>query len=87
MEFKSEGTMILRHCGNLFKVSNIHSFGNKTFRLECQDLITKEYKMFQFILSGLLEATDYAFQVMKSQKDIFFLDLEQCKWNVFKHSH
>jgi len=83
LQFKSNGTMILRHCGNLFKVSNIHSYGNKTFRFECQDIATKEEKLFQFILSGLLEAVDYAFKVMRSSKDIFFLDLEHNQWDVY----
>ncbi len=83
MEFKSNGTMILRHCGNFLKVFHIHSFGNETYRFECQDLATKEEKMFQFILSGLLEAADYAFKVMRSSKDVFFLDIEHGQWKVF----
>ena len=65
--------MILRHCGNLFKVSNIHSYGNKTYRFECQDLVTKE-ENYSNLSSGLLEAVDYAFKVMRN-KGHFLLDL------------
>jgi hypothetical protein len=75
--------MILRHCGKFLKVLHIHSYGNEKYRFECHDLSTKEEKVFRFNMSGLLEAADYAFKVMKSSKDIFFLDLDQKgKWIV-----
>ena len=34
-------------------------------------------------MSGLLEAIDHAFKVMKSPKDVFFLDLDnKGEWKV-----
>ena len=39
--------------------------------------------LYRFIVSGLLDAADQAFKVMKSPKDIFFLDLDNNgKWKV-----
>lgn len=83
MEFKTNGTMILRHLGKLLKVLHIDSYGNKKYRFECQDLSTEEEKVFRFNIAGLLEAADYAFQIMNSSKDIFFVDLDHNgEWTV-----
>jgi hypothetical protein len=53
------------------------------YTFECKDLDTKQSRTLDFSLSGFLEAADDAFTVMKSPKDIFFLDLDnKGKWKV-----
>lgn len=75
--------MILRQKGKFFKVIKARSQGDNNYVFECKDLDTKEDKTLQFNLSGFLEAADRAFQVMKSPKDIFFLDLDRNgEWKV-----
>jgi hypothetical protein len=47
------------------------------------DLDTKKSKTLKFSLSGFLEAADHTFSVMKSPKDIFFLDLDRNgEWKI-----
>lgn len=42
----------------------------------CRKLDSKESRVFHYKMLGLLEAVDRAFSIMKSPKDIFFLDLD-----------
>jgi hypothetical protein len=75
--------MILRCGGRFYKVPKLRSKGDNSYTFECKDLDTKENREFQFRMSGLLEAADRAFSVMKSPKDIFFLDLDSNgKWKI-----
>jgi hypothetical protein len=75
--------MILRCSGRFYKVLKLSSKGDNSYTFECKDLDTKESREFQFRMTGLLEAADRAFSVMKSSKDIFFLDLDNNgKWKV-----
>lgn len=83
MESKTKGTMILRCGGRFYKVLKLRSSGDNSYTFECKDMDTKDDKKFQFRMSGLLEAADRAFSVMKSPKDIFFLDLDnEGKWKI-----
>ena len=83
MESKTKGTMILRCGGRFYKVLKIRSSGDNYYTFECKDLDTRENKALQFNMSGLLEAADQAFKVMKSPKDIFLLDLDRDgKWKI-----
>jgi len=83
VESKTNGTMILRCGGRFYKVLKLRSTGDNNYIFECKDLDTKEEKTLEYKLSGLLEAADQAFKVMKSPKDIFFLDLDnEGKWEV-----
>lgn len=68
--------MILRWSGRFYKVLSIRSRGGGNYIFECKDLKTKESKAIRFNSSGLLEAVDHAFKVMKKSKDVFFLDLD-----------
>jgi hypothetical protein len=88
VESKTKGTMILR-CGRRFyKVLKLRSKGDNSYTFECKDLDTKESREFQFKMSGLLEAADHAFSVMKSPKDIFFLDLDnEGKWKIVNEDY
>lgn len=83
MESKTKGTMILRSSGRFCKVLKLRSKGDNSCTFECKDLDTKQDKILQFAMSGLLEATDQAFKAMKSPKNIFFLDMDDSgKWKV-----
>ena len=85
MENGTKGTMILRYSGRFYKVIKVRSHGENSYTLECKDIDSKQNKTLKFCLSGFLEAADRAFLVMKSPKDIFFLDLDnQGKWKVVK---
>ena len=75
--------MILRCEGRFYKVLKLRSKGDSSYAFECKDLDTKESKEFQLSITGLLEAADRAFSIMKSPKDIFFLDLDnEGKWKI-----
>ena len=75
--------MILRYSGRFYKVIKVRSRGDNSYTFQCMDLDTKKSKTLKFSLSGFLEAADHTFSVMKSPKDIFFLDLDnQGKWKV-----
>ena len=75
--------MILRNSGRFYKVIKVRSRGDNAYIFECKDLDTKQDKTLKLSLSGFLEATDQAFSVMKSPKDIFFLDLDkEGKWKI-----
>ena len=75
--------MILRSGGRFYKVLKLKSTGENNYVFECKDLDTKENKVFQYQMLGLIEAADRAFQEMKSPKDIFFLDLDNMgEWKV-----
>ena len=75
--------MILRFGGRFYKVLKLRSKGDNSYTFECKDLDTKESREFQFRMTALLEAADQAFKVMKSSKDIFFLDLDSNgEWKV-----
>ncbi len=75
--------MILRCGGRFYKVIKVRSSGDNSYTFECKDLDTKQGRILKFNLFGFLEAADQAFSVMKSPKDIFFLDLDnQGKWKV-----
>jgi hypothetical protein len=64
-------------------VLKLRSKRDNPYTFECKDLDTKESREFQFRMNGLLEAADRVFSVMKSPKDIFFLDLDNDgKWKV-----
>lgn len=75
--------MILRCGGRFCKVLKLTSKGDNSYTFECKDLDTKESREFEFRMAGLLEAADRAFSIMKSPKDIFFLDLDNNgKWKI-----
>jgi hypothetical protein len=75
--------MILRCGGRFYKVLKIRSLGDNNYSFDAKDLDTKQDKILEFNMSGLLDAADQAFKVMKSPKDIFFLDLDNNgKWKV-----
>jgi len=75
--------MILRCEGRFYKVLKLRSKGDISYIFKCKDLDTKESKEFQLSTTGLLEAADRAFSIMKSPKDIFFLDLDnEGKWKI-----
>ena len=83
LESKTKGTMILRCGGRFYKVLKIRIRGGNNYSFEVKELDVKQEKILEFNMSGLLEATDQAFKVMKSPKDIFFLDLDNNgKWKV-----
>ena len=69
--------MILHYSRRFYKVIKVKSKGDNSYTFECKDLDTKESKKFQFRMNGLLEAADHAFSIMKSPKNIFFLDDEE----------
>jgi hypothetical protein len=77
VESRTKGTMILRSSGRFYKVLKLTSSGENNYTFECKDLNTKEDKILHFKMSGLLEAADRAFEVMKSPKDVFLLDLDR----------
>ena len=75
--------MILRFSGRFYKVIKVRSRGDNSYAFGCKDIDTKQSRTLKFSLSGFLEAADNAFSVMKSPKDIFFLDLDnQGKWKL-----
>ena len=75
--------MVLRYSGRFYKVIKVRSHGDNSYTFECKDLDTKQSKTLKFSLSGFLEAADKAFSIMKSPKDIFFLDMDgKGKWKV-----
>ena len=83
LESKTEGTMILRCDGRFYKVLKLKSSGENSYTFECKDLDSKESKVFQYKMLGLLEALDRAVAVMKGPKDIFFLDLDRNgEWKI-----
>ncbi len=83
VENRTKGTMILRCGGRFYKVPKLRSSGENTYTFECKDLDPKENKILQFTLSGLLEAANRAFKIMKKPKDIFFLDLDHGgEWKI-----
>jgi hypothetical protein len=83
VESRTKGTMILRYSGRFYKVIKVRSHGDNSYTFECKDLDTKKSQVLKFSLSGFLEAADKAFKVMKSPKDIFFLDLDSGgKWKI-----
>jgi len=78
---KGSQEVLLRRA--LYKVLKLRSKGDNSYTFECKDLDTKESREFQFEMTGLLEAADRAFSIMKSPKDIFFLDLDDNgKWKI-----
>ena len=81
VESKTKGTMILRSGGRFYKVLKLRSSeDNNTF--ECEDSTQKDQTL-QFNMSGILEAADQVLKVMKSPKDIFFLDLDRNgEWKI-----
>ena len=61
------------------------STGENSYVFECKDLDSKESRVFQYKLSGLLEALDRALSIMKGLKDIFFLDLDRNgEWKIIE---
>ena len=83
MESRTNGTMILRYSGRFYKVIKVKSCGDNNWTFECKDIDSKQSKTLKFSLSGFLEAADQAFSVMKSPKDIFFLDVDnEGKWKI-----
>jgi predicted nucleic acid-binding protein len=79
--------MILRCGGRFYKVLKLRSSGENSYTFECKDLDTKESRVFQYKISGLLEALDRAFKIMKDPKDIFFLDIDRNgEWRIVKES-
>ena len=85
MESETKGTMILRYSGRFYKVIKVKSRGDNNYTFECKDLDTKESKILQYKMSGLLEALDQAVNVLKNPKDIFFLDMDhEGKWKIVR---
>ena len=83
MESRVKGTMILRGGGRFHKVVKLRSIGDNNYIFECKDLDTKQETTIHHRISGLLEAADTAFNLMKTPKDIFFLDLDRNgEWKV-----
>ena len=75
--------MILRCGGCFYKVLKLRNSGDNNYIFECKDLDTKESKILQYRMSGLLEALDQAVGVLKNPKDVFFLDLDHyCEWKI-----
>jgi len=75
--------MILRCGGHFYKVLKMSSKGDNSYVFECKELYSKESKELQFRITGLLEAAERAFSIMKSQKDVFFLDVDDNgKWKI-----
>ena len=88
VESRTKGTMILRCGGCFYKILKLRSTEDNNYLFECKDLDTKESKVFRSTLSGLLEAADRAFRMMKSPEDIFFLDLDRNGiWKVVNEDH
>ena len=56
------------------KVLKLRSTRENNYTFECKDLDTKESKVLQRQMLGLLEAANRAFQEMKNAKDVLFLD-------------
>jgi len=83
MESRTEGIMILCSGGRFYKGLKLRSRGDNNYIFECKDLDTKESKILQYRMSGLLEALERAVNVMKNPKDIFFLDLDNNgEWKI-----
>lgn len=79
--------MILRCNGCFYKVIKVRSRGDNSYTFECVDLDSKKSGTLTYSLSGFLEAADRAFSIMKSPKDIFFLDLDNDgKWKIIKET-
>jgi hypothetical protein len=75
--------MILRSGGHLYKVLKLKSRGQNSYEFECKDLETRESRVFNYKMLGLLEAVNRAFEVMKCPKDIFFLDMDrEGEWKI-----
>ena len=74
MESHTKGTMILRYSGRFYKVIKVRSRGDNNYLFECKDLHTKESKVLQCQMRGLIEAANRAFQEIKTAKDVLFLD-------------
>jgi hypothetical protein len=74
VESRTKGTIILRCAGRFYKVIKLRSRGDNNYIFECKDLDTKESKVLQCQMLGLIEAADRAFQEMKNAKDVLFLD-------------
>ena len=83
VESRTKGTLFL-HCGDRFyKVLKMRSKGDNIYAFKCEDLETEESREFQFRMLGLLEPADRAFSIMKSPRDIFFIDLDNNgKWTI-----
>ena len=83
MESKTKGTIILRCGGRFYKVLKVRTAEENSYTFECRGLDSKESRVFKYRLSGLLEALDRAFSIMKGPKDIFLLDLDSGgKWKI-----
>jgi hypothetical protein len=83
MESKTKGTMILRSGGRFYKVLKMSKSEKNTYAFQCKDLRTRDDKVFQARISGFLEVVEHAFETMKSQKDVFFLDLDRDgEWKI-----
>jgi hypothetical protein len=83
VETRTKGTMILRCGGRFYKVLKVRTAEENSYTFECRGLDSKESKVFKYRLSGLLEALDRAFSIMKSPKDIFLLDLDRNgEWKI-----
>jgi hypothetical protein len=88
VESKTKGTMILRCGGHFYKVLKLRSSEDHSYTFDCKELDSKESKVFQYKMLGLLEALDRAVAIMKSPKDIFFLDLDHNgEWKIINEDH
>ena len=88
MASQTRGTMLLRFDGRFYKVLKVLNSGGNNFTFKCKDFDSKEDKTLHFNMSGFLEAADQAFKVMKSPKDIFFLDLDRNgEWKVINEDN
>ena len=87
MESRTKGTMILRCGGRFCKVLKLKSSGENSYTFECKDIDTKENKLLQFKMLGLLEVLDRAVKLMKGPKNIFFLDLDRNgEWKILNEN-
>jgi len=78
-----KGTFILRRKGRFFKVITTRHTGSNWWRFECKDLETRQSRIFNFEMLGMLEAMDAAASVTKHPEDILLMDLDnQGKWAI-----
>ena len=83
MQTRVKGTLILRRHRRFFKVITLRGLGNNRYSFECKDIETRQSRVLEFEMLGLLEAMDHAASVMKNPQDVLLMDLDnQGKWKI-----
>ncbi len=78
-----KGTFIIRRQGRFYKVIRTRRAADNWWTFECRNLETKQNQVFKYKMLGMLEAMDSAARVMKDQKDILLIDLDnQGRWRL-----